>query len=476
MDFSQLLQILRRQWRVAAIVFLLVLAAGYALTSIPAKRYVATTTVLVQPNLEVVEFGQVQVVEFLLPSLGRQVESKRFAALARRALPPRVARVEYDIEAETDPGTSVLDIKVETTDKTAAVPIANEFAAQLLAHQPASRLLTLTVLDPATAPPALAPPTPLTILMASVVLGVIAAVFTALAMHALRRRLQSADEIRSRFGASVIGEIPRLPQLKHTESPTAVLQQDSDRVAVEAFHRLRTNMELALLGEGAAAVTVTSVKPSEGKSTVVAILGWVLASAGHKVILVDADLRRPSLHEKLGQRPGPGVAAWAGAGSAGPSPLATALDSLTFVPAGTADRHPAEVITDALPKLLVAVERPGRLVLIDAPPLEGVAETNVIAAMTKAVVLVVDAKGHDAKALEHAMARLHEAGSRVVGVVINRSKLSRADRQVSEYYGPRNERLVGRLVGSWRKGHHGESRRRYVGASRSDPRTEHGGA
>jgi len=104
------------------------------------------------------------------------------------------------------------------------------------------------------------------------------------------------------------------------------------------------------------------------------------------------------------------------------------------------ERHPAEVITVALPKLLSELERPGRLVMVDAPPLEGVAETNLIAAMTRAVILVVDARRHNAQAVEHAMYRLHEAGTRVVGVVINRAKLSKAERQISEYYGTRDNR------------------------------------
>jgi capsular exopolysaccharide synthesis family protein len=438
-ELSQLVDVIRRQWKVAAAALLVVLALGMAVAFVPPKRYTATATVLAQPNLEGVEFVQVQVVEFLLPSLGRQVESDRLRSFAATSLPPEAEGVSYDIKAETDPGTGVLDIKVSTVRRAAAAPIANELAAQLVERQPAARLLVVSVLDPASPPREPAPPTPTTILMATVVLGLITAIFAALAANALRRRVQGAEEVRRRFGTSVLGEIPRLRQLKTLEgSPSSILHDNSNPAATEAFHRLRTNMELALLTEGAEAVTVTSVGPGDGKSTVAATLGWSLASAGHRVILVDADLRRPTLHAKLGEPFGPGLCAWVG--ESAPPPSSTALDELTFVPAGTPERHPAEVITVALPKLLSELERPGRLVMVDAPPLEGVAETNLIAAMTRAVILVVDARRHNAQAVEHAMYRLHEAGTRVVGVVINRAKLSKAERQISEYYGTRDNR------------------------------------
>lgn len=448
MELSQLVEIVRRQWKAAAAAFLIVLGLGIAAAILPPERYTATTTMLAQPNLEVVEFGQVQVVEFLLPSLARQVESERFAGFAADALPSDLRRVTYDVTAETDPGTGVLEIKVKTVSRAAAAPIANELAAQLVDRQPAARLLVLTILDPAAEPRSPAPPGPATIVMAATVLGLIAAVFMALVANALRKRVQGADEVRRRFGTSVLGEIPRLRQLKNPQtSPSTILYDSSNPAATEAFHRLRTNMELALLAEGAEALTVTSVGPGDGKSTVVATLGWSLAASGHTVILVDADLRRPTLHERLGEPFGPGLCAWAT--SSEPPPSGTALDELTFVPAGTPDRHPAEVITVALPKLLNELEHPGRLVIVDAPPLEGVAETNLIAAMTKAVILVVDARRHNTQAVEHAMYRLHEAGTRVIGVVINRARLSRAERQISDYYGPRQRRL--RLTPSKRK-------------------------
>lgn len=443
MELSQLVEIVRRRWKAAVAAFLIVLGLGMAAAFLPATRYTATATLLAQPNLEVVEFGQVQVVEFLLPSLARQAESDRFARSAADALPRGATRASYDVTAETDPGTGVLEIKVTTERRAAAAPMANELATQLVQRQAAARLVVLSVLDPASEPRSPAPPAPSTIVMAAIVLGLIAAVFVALATNTLRKRVQGAEEVRGRFGTSVLGEIPRLRQLKKLQTrPSSILNDTSQPAATEAFHRLRTNMELALLSEGADAITVTSVSPGDGKSTVVATLGWSLASAGHTVILVDADLRRPTLHEKLGEPFGPGVCAWAA--SSNPPPSGTALDELTFVPAGTPDRHPAEVITVALPKLLNDLERPGRLVMVDAPPLEGVAETNLIAAMTKAVILVVDARRHNPQAVENAMYRLHEAGTRVVGVVINRTKLSRAERQISDYYGSRQERLVDR--------------------------------
>lgn len=440
MELTHLVKIVTRRWALALAAFLVVLALGAAAAFLPAERYTGTSTLLVQPLQGTADFGQVQLVEFLIPSLTRQVESEPFRETVDRSLPPSAQSVDYTVTAGREPGTGILEISIESTQRAAVATIANRYAETLVENHAATETLAISVIAPAVDPSSPSAPAKTIILLGAGALGLLAAVFVPLAEHALRRRLGDAEEIRRRFGTSTLGELPRLPRKSRGQTINQIVSNSSDPAVIEAFHRLRTNVELSLLGDEPPAVAVISLHTGEGKSIVAAALGTLLAGAGNRITLIDADLRRPTLHQYLGEPFGAGLA---GASRSARTPggtaamVPTSTRNLDFVPAGLPDRHPAEVITMALPPLLNDLQRARRMVLVDCPPLNGVAESNIIAAMTGAIVLVVDARRYDERALEEALYQLHEAKVRVLGVVINRVKLSRAQRQMSEYYSAR---------------------------------------
>lgn len=432
MELKQLLRVLRRRWLVASLVMLLVVGAGTAAALLPASRYTAEVTLVAQPDPDAVTFGQVQLVEFLMPSLNRQVEGEDMRRQVEASLPPVLRAVDHVVTSSLERGSGVFTIAVESTEARATAPIANAYASALLDEPATEDLLELSVLDSASVPTSPSAPPRQLIVMGSVVLGVIAAVFAALVANAVRGRYEGADAIRKQFGTTILGELPRRRR-RSAKLDIATLMTDTSSPAVsEAFQRVRTNVELAMVGERTTSLAVTSVGVGEGKSTVAAALGWAMASAGHRVTLIDGDLRRPSLHERLGLPAGPGLAALT-RHDARVDLRPTPLPSLRLVPAGVPDRHPTEVISMALPRVLDTAER-SSIAIVDCPPLEGIAETSLIAALTSAVILVVDARSYDEAALERAIYRLHEAGAKVLGVVINRVRQPRTSKRMSAYY------------------------------------------
>ena len=436
MELNQLLQILRRRWGVALFAFVVVLGIGVAAAYVPEEKFTATAALVAQPNGDAVDFGQVPLVEYLIPSLCQQVQSEEFRDGVEGGAPAELQGLEYDVSCSNEPGESILEVSVEGRDQQAVAPLADLYANRLVARSPVTDVVALSVIDPATEPSAPSAPAKTLILLAAVVLGLAAVVFVPLVANSLWKRLEGAEQIRTRFGTSVLGEVPKLRRRQRQKQVVQVLNDTDIPATTEAFHRLRTNVELALTGSEPRAIAVTSVHSGEGKSTVAATLAWALAAAGSKVTLIDADLRRPTIHELVGEPFGPGVAA-------GPNMRLADLvrptrePNLRFVAAGTADRHPAEVVTVALPRMLDELERERRLVIVDSPPLRGVAETNLVAAIAGSAILVVDARRYDEQALEQAIYQLHEGGTRVLGVVINRARLSRAQRHMSHYYAAR---------------------------------------
>lgn len=405
---------------------------------LPAPLYEASTTVLVQPDPERAQFSTVQAVEFVMPSLVAVVESRSLEVEARQELPPTLRSAGAGITAEVEPGTGVLHVSAVSSRREVVAPLADAAADVLARRQPASGLFTLDVIDPARPPDRPFSPARVAILLSGSVLGLFAAVAAALTMAAVRGRVDAAEQIRRRFGATVLGEIPTLPRrLRATSTPAEIFEEGQHPRVVEAYQRLRANVEFALFSDrrSFAAVTVTSCSVGEGKSTVTANLGWALASSGYDVLLVDGDLRRPVLHDYLGVPFGPGVSAVATTTDVSSLVRASPHPRLGVIPAGDPDRHPSEVIAFALPRLLEAHDGPDRLLVVDTPPVNSVAETVIAAALTRHVVLVVEARRRDLAEIERAVLALREAGANLLGVVINRAA-RRRNVLPDDYYFP----------------------------------------
>lgn len=431
MTLRELLGTLRRHWPAALAAFLAFIALGVAAAFVPPLRYEATATLFVQPQPgnSSDSFGAVEAARFVLPALAEVVRTGTFRAGVRAELGDPRGADEPSLDAAPEAGTPVLRLSAEGRDPAMAERWANAAATELIRANP-STLVDIIVIDPARRPSEPSGPLRIPILAGTFVLGLIAALASSLALNVVRRRLSGSEGFRERFGVEVIGEIPRVRSFPATAGE--LLDASTDPAVLEAYQHLRTNFEILLLSKQPRAVAVMSYTAGEGKTSVVSNLAWSLARLGQTTIAVDGDLRNPALHRALGVEPGKGVT------DVGPGVDALSLrrrtgtPELTFISSGQTERHPTEVISTAFPRLLGALEAPGRLVLIDSPPLL-VAEATLIAVMAGTAVLVVDVARRDPDEVARALAELRQAGVDVLGVVLNRSH-KRRRRDGSEYY------------------------------------------
>jgi receptor protein-tyrosine kinase len=269
--------------------------------------------------------------------------------------------------------------------------------------------------------------------------GLIAAVFAGLASAGVRRRFSRVNELKERIGATVLGEIPRV--ISGNIRPSSLFVLGRQPMVMEAFQELRSNLLLSIPDAGPTTIAVTSCDPSEGKTSVVANMAWALAAEGRHITAVDSDLRKPMLHLELEVPFGPGLAS-GGAADALRHASKTTNPYLDVVPAGIPSQHPADVVSAYLPPLLHSLRERQQTVIVDCPPMIGVAETVLIAAMVDMVVVVVDMRRLHPDRLQQCLLRLEGAGANVVGVVLNRTRRRRrAGTYEYGYYG-REEQLV----------------------------------
>ena len=427
MDFRQVGRAIRANMLIALGVFFAVVVIGGAAAYLPAKKYQASVLLLAVPSANVDAGSGVAYINYILPQLAIVAQDNAQISKVVKEVPAAFAHVSVSVTAVSDPATGTITLTGTSTNPSAAAAYVNTDARILLAHQKNNGVYSLLDPSPAEVPATISNPGK-PILVGAIAFAAIAAVFAAMGADAVRRRVNQVEETRLAANLPVLAEVPRAGP--SALRPSQVFSNDSEPLVLEAFQELRSNLLLALPADRPTSVAVLSGDAGEGKSSVAADLAWALASERRPVTAVDCDFRKPTMHLLLGSAaadPGPGVS---GRHSLDLAHLMSTTRNpyLTFIPAGIPDRHPVDIVSSYVPSLLGELQEQGRHVVVDCPPLNGVAETLLLAAMVDVVVLVVDARHFDPAQVQHCQARLQEAGATVIGVVLNRVRSKRRNR------------------------------------------------
>ena len=193
----------------------------------------------------------------------------------------------------------------------------------------------------------------------------------------------------------------------------------------EAYRTLRTNLEFTSLDKPIRSMVVTSAAPEEGKSTTLANLAVAVAQSGRKVILVDCDLRRPSLHQIFDARTAPGFTDMMrdDALMSKPPLQETAVPNLYLLPSGTLPPNPAELLgSRRMSEVIAALQQHAEMVLFDAPPVIAVTDAAVLSSKVDAVLLVVSAGKTKREHAKKAKALLEKVNAHLIGTVLNNVK------------------------------------------------------
>lgn len=417
MSLREIVRTVRTHWLVALIVFCVFMGVGFAYVTLPAKLYQASVVLVAQPPASSTDPGSdVGAIQIEIPQIVVEAQSAIVAQQAKALVPANYSSVPVTVTATGDPASNTVTISAKSTDPRAAQAYANATAARVmhLTNLSAKSVLTLSQLGSAPLPTSPTNPRK-TVLLATFFLGIIAAVFAALGAAAIGRYV-AADEIWERVGIAVVGEVPKLA--RNGSDPTYIFESAGDPHGLEAFQQLRAFLQLSY-GEINPVIAVTSCDPGEGKSTVVANTAWALANPGHLVAAVDVDVRKPSLHQIFGRPLSPGVSDFDTV-SLNDLLVPTGNPYLEFIASGLPTRHPADVATADVPPLLNALQESNRTLVLDCPPILGVAETTILASRADAVLVVVNAHEVKFERLVQGITQLRSSGANVVGIVLNR--------------------------------------------------------
>lgn len=294
--------------------------------------------------------------------------------------------------------------------------------ASLLASTQRGAANSISVIEPAALPIRPIGPNKGIIVVLAVAIAVVLAVSSAFLLERMDETLRTPSEIVRALKIPVLGFIAEMrhSDLKaETASPgQGVILKPTD---AEAFRFLRMNLEFVWRAEGARTLLVTSPGPGDGKTTVAVRLAAILAQEGARVVLVDGDLRRPSVGRTLGLDNSTGMSDLL-KGERELADVSHAVDgsSLKVIPSGAPLERPSEWMTlSRLTRILRRLREETDIAIIDSPPF-GVTESLVLSSIVDGVLLVVRPGTTTQSAAVAIMEQMGRARASILGVVINR--------------------------------------------------------
>ena len=439
MELIDYVHILRRRWALIVLVIIACVGGSVAATKLTKPTYQATVRLIVNGSNGISGPGEIvsdQLAAARASSFAQIIPTapsvQAALSAAEKASGPFNSSGYPSVSATANGTDPFITVNVSDTDPHRAQAVANAMAAvlplvvQRLRQTPTAPHEIVT-LNPATLPTKPSSPRPKENLIIGLALGVVLGCGAALVVESLDRRLKDSADVEKASGLTTLGIVPLwkpdepVPTETHPRSTRA-----------EAYRKVRTN--LAFVSEGAAptSIVITSAASSEGKTSLAVNLAVASALTGQRVVLVDADLRRPMVHSYLHTPAHRGLVDVL----AGNVDLAEAIQSTEIGPmdvlvSGPVPTNPNELLgSESMLRTLRQLEADYDAVIIDTPPVLPVADALVISVHVDAVVIVARLGQTTHDRLRRTKQELAHVGAHVVGVVPNGA----IEREDSAYY------------------------------------------
>lgn len=277
----------------------------------------------------------------------------------------------------------------------------------------------ISIVDRAKVPGGPFKPNLTTNIQAGLMLGLILGVLLALLVEYLDDTVKVPEDVERKLQLPLLGVIPKVMVNETVQE----LMVDPRSAFSEAYRSLRTALQFSTDKGVPKTLLVTSSNMAEGKSTTAHVLAFKFAQLGKRVLLIDCDLRNPSLHKRL---PGAvntnGLSAYL-AGAIKPQEMVrpSGIENLSFAPAGTLPPNPAELLASPrMSALLTVASHKYDLVILDGPPVMGLADVPILSHMAAGTLIVVESSETRVGMVTSAIKRLQAARARVVGTVLTK--------------------------------------------------------
>jgi capsular exopolysaccharide synthesis family protein len=436
-DLRDYMRLVRKRWRIISLCVLLALVGAAALTALSPKSYSAQAQVFVSAQataddltsaLQGSSFTQQRVKSYadIVDTPG--VTGPVISSLNLSPMTP--AQLAKKISASNPLDTLLLNISVTDNDPEKAAKMANAVALQFSnvvrdletpAATPGSSpqpLVKASVVKPADVPTVPVSPRPKINLALGLLVGLALGIGLAVLRESLDTSIKSVEDLQNVMNTPVLGIIPE----DNDARANPLISADQGNLRAEAYRQVRTNLQFIDVERSVKSVVITSAIPDEGKSTTACNLAIAFARTGARVLLVEADLRRPRTADYLGIEGAVGLTNVL----LGQVPVGDVLQTwgtlpLKVLPSGPIPPNPSELLgSTPMIELVHLLGSHADIVILDAPPLLPVTDAAVLSTVCDGA-LIVARHGHTRRdQLAAANEAVTKVGGRVLGVLLNR--------------------------------------------------------
>jgi len=462
MELRAYINVLRRwEWLITAVAVVSAVTAGIVSLQLP-KTYASTTEALVSPKqvlsvTNVADPNQLPNVDQLVLTYLALIDTDPVRrGLVKSGVPRTADELRGRLTAVRVPDTTLIQVTAHDRDPAVALleaqnVISNvnislrDLQAKVPGASQNSRLEALVPWEVPTQRPTVpvSPNIPQNILLA-LGGGLLLGIGIAFSLERLDTTIKAETDVRLKLSQPLLGSIFNRPVAKAdvkagVEIAVVGATRGPDPVA-EQYRALRTNIMFSRLDQSVSTIAVTSTLSGEGKSTTACNLAVVMAQAGFRVILVDADLRRPSLHRVFGLQRNTGLGNLTLEGGPVDGFLSeTDIPNLRVLCSGPLPPNPSELLgSNTMQRIIGGLKATADVLIFDTPPIGTFTDATVLGAMVDGVVLVVEYGRTPINRIFRSLETLDAVGIRPLGVLLNKSKASEQSDSYFDYYADPN--------------------------------------
>jgi len=445
MELQDYMRVFRAHWLVIAVITALGGAAAFGWTLTQPKVYTATGSAIITTGAST-DLGSALVGDNYAKS-----RVKSYLDIAQSRTVAQYAVDELGLDASPDAligqvtvsnplDTAVLRVAANGSSPEDARALAEAWIGGMTAavadiegetDEGAESVVGLRTLDSAVLPGGPSSPNVKLAIALGLLVGLALGVGYALIKSTLDKRLRNPEDVEREFDIPVLGALPFDPAI----AKSGVAAAKSDFAMTEAVRQLRTNLQFMDVDNPPRVIVVTSSLPGDGKSTTIIKLAEAIAESGRDVVIVDADLRRPTVAKNLGLVEGAGLTDVL-VGRAKPQDVLQAwgsTDHFYVMGAGTIPPNPSELLaSEAMHKLLYSFPKHA-IVLIDTPPLIPVTDAAVLTARTDGALVVACSGRTTIDVLDRALQNLDKVKGRPLGVIVDQMPRKGAHKDAYAY-------------------------------------------
>ena len=410
-----LLESLRRGWRLLLIIAIPIAVGVAFYTQSLANQYTATAVISFAPRANS-DVGA-DIVGIVIPKYQVYVTSDSVVTKVAQSLGVSESKISGSLNTSIPENTANLQISVESSSPEFATQAANRLVAATQRFSRGDPLLTGTIVSQAAVPTTPSGPNRKLLEAAGVVFALLVGIGIVLLVDRIRPVVRTATDVSNATQLRIVGILPRANAVR--AGPEAL----TNRRVGPAVRNLRTQLDRVALPRrderNGPVLVVTSALPAEGKTTVASLLAMASARVGHRVLLLEGDLVRPHLAQVFGLAPRPGVAQALRSESYDERSYGRndVMPRLTVMPS-TPDPDAGDLIAQNMRRLLDWAAQHYDLVVVDSPPVLGNDIGQKLATLADGNILVVG-RGARVGLAEEAAATLRSLDAHIIGAVAN---------------------------------------------------------